>query len=175
MHQHLLTSKWVRDKYYISGNTLPNYGVLILSKVPSFFYEMPLPSKMGRSMLICEPLISYGNESIPSGVATVHLESGGEHDSIRKEQLKMCLSKLKESYNDNSILMGDFNFGDDKTELQSIIVEEGFNEISRDCGDSMGKKKGFERGWRPDKVLIPKDFEKWFSPKDIRTVGKFKL
>ena len=39
----------------------------------------------------------------------------------------------------------------------------------------MGKKKGFERGWRPDKVLTPKGFEKWFSSKDIRTVGKFPL
>jgi len=136
---------------------------------------MPLPSKMGRTMLICAPLISYGNENLPSVVATVHLESGGEHDTIRKEQLKMCLSKLRESYYDSSILMGDFNFGDDKEELQSIIVGEEFTEISRDCGDSMGKKKGFERGWRPDKVLTPKGFEKWFSPKDIRTVGKFKL
>jgi hypothetical protein len=51
--------------------------------------------------------------------------------------------------------MGDFNFGDDKEELQSIILEEEFAEISRECGDSMGKKKGFTRGWRPDKVLIP--------------------
>jgi hypothetical protein len=81
----LLTSSWVKDKYYISGNTLPNYGVLILSKFPSVFYEMPLPSKMGRTMLICAPLISYGNENLPNVVATVHLESGGEHDAIRKE------------------------------------------------------------------------------------------
>ena len=42
-------------------------------------------------------------------------------------------------------------------------------------GESMVKKKGFEKGWRPDKVLVPKGFEKWFTPKDIRTVGKFHL
>jgi len=71
--------------------------------------------------------------------------------------------------------MGDFNFGEDKLELQSIIEEQGFSEISRDCGESMAKKKGFEKGWRPDKVLVPKGFEKWFTPKDIRTVGKFHL
>ncbi len=92
----------------------------------------------------------------------MHLESGANNDAQRKEQLQMCLSILKESYQDKCIMMGDFNFGNDKTELQSIIVEEGYDEISRECGDSMGKSKGFERGWRPDKVFTPKGFEKWF-------------
>ena len=77
MHQHLLTNNHVREKYFISGNTLPNYGVLILSRFPCKFYEMPLNSKMGRSMLICQPIINYGYENLPTAVATVHLESGG--------------------------------------------------------------------------------------------------
>ena len=46
MHKHLLNSEFIRKKYHISGNTLPNYGVLILSKFPSHFFEIHLPSKM---------------------------------------------------------------------------------------------------------------------------------
>jgi exonuclease III len=81
MHKHLLCSEFIRAKYYISGNTLPNYGVLILSKFPSYFYEVHLPSKMKRSMIICEPLVANAQGCIPYAFATCHFESGGGDDS----------------------------------------------------------------------------------------------
>lgn len=77
MHQYLLTSETIRRKYFVSGNTLPNYGVLILSKYPAKYFEVPLPSGMGRSLLICEPA------NMPA-VATAHLESGSANSESRK-------------------------------------------------------------------------------------------
>jgi endonuclease/exonuclease/phosphatase family metal-dependent hydrolase len=115
MHQHLLPSAYIRKHFYISGNTLPNYGVLILTKFPSHFFEVPLfGTKMSRSLLVCEPLTILNSEhTSPFAVCTLHLESGAglSQQATRQEQLRMCLQKLKESYGERGfMLMGDFNF-----------------------------------------------------------------
>lgn len=73
MTQYILKAPFIRENYFISGNTISGYGVLILTKFPSHFYEVPLPTKMARSLLICEPL--KGDKLF--AIATVHLESGG--------------------------------------------------------------------------------------------------
>lgn len=41
------------NKYYISANTIPSYGVLILSKYPGIVQELKFKNltKMGRSLL----------------------------------------------------------------------------------------------------------------------------
>mmetsp|Transcript_19538 Transcript_19538/g.22735 ORF Transcript_19538/g.22735 Transcript_19538/m.22735 type:complete len:85 (-) Transcript_19538:497-751(-) len=45
----------IKKKYYISGNPIRGYGVLILSKLPAYFYEHKYEeSLMGRSLLVAE-------------------------------------------------------------------------------------------------------------------------
>ena len=150
MHRYLLPSEFIRKTYFVSGNTLPNYGVLILSKVPCNFFEVPLPSGMGRSMLVCETSNGFA-------VATVHLESGQSNGEARKTQLRTCLKILQGSF-ESSLLMGDCNFSTQHVDHQQIISDEGFNDCYLDLlkGEeewTMPPKKGFETGWRPDRVL----------------------
>ena len=37
----------------------------------------------------------------------------------------------------------------------------------------MARNKDYNKGWKPDKVVVPKEFK--FGVKDIRIVGKFPL
>ena len=58
---------------------------------------------MSRYIVVCEmPTAS---------IASVHLESGGDKETARMEQLKLSLDILNRSYiNQPVLLMGDFNF-----------------------------------------------------------------
>lgn len=108
MHQHLLPSETVRRKYFVSGNTLPNYGVLILSKYPAKYFEVPFESGMGRSLLICEPT------NMPA-VATAHLESGSGNAECRKLQLRFSLKRLADAF-EHVVFLGDCNFATSHTD-----------------------------------------------------------
>ena len=70
--------------------------------------------------------------------------------------------------------MGDFNFSSEVKDTYDIIGEQGFKEVGGDIiGETMARNKGYDKGWKPDKVVIPKGLQ--FEVKDIRIVGKFPL
>jgi len=102
----LLACPHIRNTYFISGNHINGYGVLIASKYPSLFYESPFPTLQGRSFLICEPIDGVNNK--PFAVGTVHLESGGPSGPVRIKQLKLAVEALSKVY--DHVIMGDFNF-----------------------------------------------------------------
>ena len=79
----------IRNRYYISGNKMKGYGILLLSKMPAKFYEHKFGnSSMGRSLLIAEAF--YMKDGIPQSfyVATSHLESLDGNAKTRNEQMK---------------------------------------------------------------------------------------
>lgn len=105
---------------------------------------------MGRSLIVCETPIA--------SIASVHLESGADKETARLEQLKVSLDLLNRAYSDQPVLlMGDFNFDNVQHPLMWSIVEEmGWEDAYRGNESSMCKKKSYTTGWRPDKILIPK-------------------
>lgn len=59
---------------FYSLNPLGRYGVMILTKHPCLFFEMPFhSSNMGRSLLIAEPINGINGQQMV--VATAHFES----------------------------------------------------------------------------------------------------
>mmetsp|Transcript_4015 Transcript_4015/g.3357 ORF Transcript_4015/g.3357 Transcript_4015/m.3357 type:complete len:187 (-) Transcript_4015:498-1058(-) len=49
------SNKTIREKYYISGNNISGYGILMLSKLPAYFFEFKFEtSRMERSLLVGE-------------------------------------------------------------------------------------------------------------------------
>ncbi len=103
-----LGQAWIREGYFttdMDGSTLSEYGVLILSRLPlNRITLMPLPSFMGRCLLLVETEIN----GVPLEVGTVHLESKRISARMRGLQLKKIFHFLKGM--PNVILMGDFNF-----------------------------------------------------------------
>ena len=79
----------IQNTYYVSGNKIQGYGVLILSKLPAYFYEYKFEeSLMGRSLLVAETWIN--NRTFLVG--TSHLESM-RSAPIRKIQMKIAEGK----------------------------------------------------------------------------------
>ena len=85
------------------------YGVMILSKYPCNFYELPFPSMMGRSLVVAEPI--GGIDGHRTLIATAHFESM-DSSKIRKLQMNAAFELMKGT---DFILMGDFNFDDSST------------------------------------------------------------
>ncbi|CDW71412.1 UNKNOWN [Stylonychia lemnae] len=169
---NLLQQKFLRQNYYVSGNFISGYGVMILSKFPCLIYEMPLPTLMNRTLLVAEPIGGLNGE--PLLIATAHLESGSIYGQIRKKQLQLCLDQIKIS--PNTIMMGDFNFDSTYDDQQAIIIENGFTDVFLDLNEgveqeSMLKNKHYTP-WRPDKVISQKINSNW-RPHNIQIVGKF--
>lgn len=104
----LLQQPWVRRNYVcsdISGKTFSRYGVIVLSRIPLTRIRIqPLPSFMGRKLVVAEALINHETWKI----GTVHLESQKQSKPIRRQQLNVIFRLLSRSQ--HSILMGDFNF-----------------------------------------------------------------
>ena len=76
----------IQKKYYVSGNNIWGYGVLILSKLPAYFYEFKFEeSLMGRSLLVAE--VNINDRTFL--VATSHLESM-RSAPIRKSQMEIA-------------------------------------------------------------------------------------
>jgi endonuclease/exonuclease/phosphatase family metal-dependent hydrolase len=75
--QAITLNKKIQETYYISGNPIQGYGVLILSKLPAYFYEYQYTtSMMGRSLLVAEVCINPKQGKTGTYyVATSHLES----------------------------------------------------------------------------------------------------
>lgn len=123
---------------------------------------------MGRSLIVCESPIA--------SIASVHLESGADKETARMEQLKLSLELLKRAYSDFPILlMGDFNFDNIQHLLMWSIVEEaGWEDTYKGFEPSMCKRKGYTTGWRPDKVLMPKESETFKRAAcEVHIIGRF--
>jgi tyrosyl-DNA phosphodiesterase 2 len=106
--EQILTADWVRAHYAISdhrGATVWPYGVLLLSRwTPQRLTLHPLPSEMGRKLLVAEWYLNGQR----SAVATVHLESKRASAPARAAQLAHIFPLLAPI--PHVILMGDFNF-----------------------------------------------------------------
>lgn len=161
----LLNEKWVREGYYVSGNSMRGYGVMVLSRYPFNFFEYPFRSFMGRSLLLGTGAMS-NVQSVT--IATAHFESANSAPS-RKAQLELTFEKLKNF--PNPILMGDFNF--DNPEEKKNLSEEYSDvwELLRQPDEeyhTMKPKPGLTP-WRPDKVLVYKTIK--IVPKTIKRIG----
>ena len=146
----LFQEEWARNRYFISGNIITSYGVMILSKWPCEFYQREFPTIMGRSLLICETLINQK----PLAVATVHLESLN-NAQCRVEQMRIAFEVL--NMFEDAMLMGDFNFDSSWTKEQTAI-DKNFDDIYLTLNDgvetfTMPKNPRFN-AWRPDKILL---------------------
>lgn len=98
----------IRDDYSLSDHELDRYpyGNMMLAKkgIDISFQFIPLPSEMGRKMLLAEATWTDGTRI---GVGNVHLESLSSRP-VREQQLQVCERVLRDY--DMSILCGDFNF-----------------------------------------------------------------
>jgi hypothetical protein len=66
----IFKEEFFRD-YYISGNSIKESSILILSKIPCKMYEYIYPTKMDRKLFYCEVHIN-GKKAV---FATAHQES----------------------------------------------------------------------------------------------------
>eukprot|EP00347_Sterkiella_histriomuscorum_P002487 403367959 len=174
----LLQNTTIRSTYFISGNHISGYGVLILSKYPSLFYEMPFCTLQGRSLLICEPLEGITQNQKNLLVGTMHLESNGPNFNIRIKQMQSAFEVMRDIGCLDHLFMGDFNFDSTSEDQHKVLIENGYYDVYLDLND--GKESGTMLGkkdlpqWRPDKIICLKDMPIW-KPKDIQIVGKFAI
>ena len=164
--QKILKNTIFREKYYISGNHIKGYGLLMASIYPVSFFEYPLSTSMKRTFICAK--YKFNDQNVIIG--GVHLESGMNKEK-RSDQLEMIFKILNKE--DISILMGDFNF--DNTEENNNIHQNFIdlwpflNNESSVGGHTMKIKKGLNP-WRPDKILMNKN--KIFNASKIKMLGK---
>jgi len=178
--QLILQEDWVKNHYYISdfsGSTFYSYGVIFLSKMPiNLLYLYPLPSIMGRNVLIAEFVVN--KQKILIG--TTHLESYPISATIRSSQLKEIFQLLNDS--NHSVLMGDFNFCSSWVENSTIDNRYlDFWEILRpdepghtedtDINTMRKNIKQKDKFVRFDRILIRSTDNMW-KPKTINRIGK---
>ncbi len=116
--------KWVRSYHKVGSNKgkLAPGGLYILSRFPvqQHLYKR-VPSHQGRGFLMA--LLKLHKKTL--AVGTVHLESPLKAGAIRVLQMKVAFSHLAKA--DESVLLGDFNFGDgeqpDTKALPNIYVD----------------------------------------------------
>jgi poly(A) polymerase len=105
----LLAEDWVRQGYTLSdgpaGDTVRPYGQLLLSRVPPDRLEQVRFSHSKRAIVA-----HFGALS----VAVVHLTSDRGRDALARRQGQ--LERLCAGLTGDSLLVGDFNFGDEHTE-----------------------------------------------------------
>lgn len=100
----LVENEWIKSHYYFSGNNITEYGLLILSKWPAYFYDFPFQNSwMNRSLLVAETV--FNGETFL--VSTSHLESLDNRHK-RAKQMNYIQNTLLKGF--DSIFMGDFNF-----------------------------------------------------------------
>jgi tyrosyl-DNA phosphodiesterase 2 len=106
--ERMLAQSWVRRDFVISdatGATFPDYGVVLLSRVPVHRFELyDLPTTMSRKLVLCR--LAAG--ALNLDVGAVHLESLKEFGMYREEQLRAIFRILEPR--ENAVLLGDFNF-----------------------------------------------------------------
>ncbi|CAD8046685.1 unnamed protein product [Paramecium sonneborni] len=113
--------KFIQQTYYITGNVIRDYGILILSKIkPIFISELPFNSQFGRTFLYMECQINEHSLII----GTSHLESMVYNEKARYEQLQCVYKELEKK--ENVIIMGDFNL---ETQKDEESISSGYNDL----------------------------------------------
>lgn len=102
---------WMKNGYWISGTHHQEIGVVMVSrlKVKKIFFH-PLPSKMGRRLLVAD----FG----PIIIANCHFESSGTGAEMREKQFEECWNFL--SGKEPFVLLGDFNCGPHAQEYSKL-------------------------------------------------------
>lgn len=160
--EQLVEKEWIREHYFVSdvsGETVLPYGVLMISRLPvSRFNLYYFPqSDMGRALMWAEfsmADVESGSSAEKLVVATSHLESLNHNAETRVTQMKAAFSLL--SVFENVLFVGDFNFGQDWEENQSIPKSymDVWPTIHKcDPGHTMPATKHYA-AWRPDRVLL---------------------
>jgi len=147
----LLSSDWVREKYYVSKVKVSRYFTVILSKIPCQFYYVDFITGMGRYLLYA----TFEVNGQSAAVATVHLESLSNQE-FRKDQLAVKFREL-EPY-PIAFIMGDFNlYGYSETRHFDPKYIDIWKFLKKDDpGYTMPRDEWFQ-AWRPDKVLMKKN------------------
>lgn len=119
--QFLMSLNWVQQNYFLSTNTIPLGGALILShKVllprPLFMHHT-WPTNMPRIFLTAKFEVQASVINNSFAVGCVHLESMSSQP-MREGQLRVCSQVLRSAK--RALLMGDFNISEKKEENCSI-------------------------------------------------------
>lgn len=166
----ILENQHIVNNYYISGNTINDYGLLMLSKWPVYFYEFPFENSwMNRSLLLAETMFN-GKTFL---VWTSHLESL-DNRLKRSKQIDYIQNTILKGY--DAIFMGDFNF-DFKWPDEYVSVDwDTYQDLWRTLKDSKDEDytmNGTSR-FRPaalDHIIISKNSQ--FIPDFIQRVGNY--
>jgi len=160
----------IRGKYYFSGNSITDYGLLILSKWPCYFYDFPFANTwMGRSLLVAETVFN-GKTFL---TWTSHLESL-DNKAKRREQTEYVQHNLL--YGFDSVFMGDFNFDFTWADESSNIDWKQYQDLWQQLKDEKEEwyTKNGTSHFKPvtlDHVLLSKSSQ--FKPKFIKRVGNY--
>jgi poly(A) polymerase len=133
----LIKEDWLKKKYLISdidGSTLDPYGVILLSSIPLETLTYFKYLEKSKPILFS----TFNLNGKPFGLAILHLPSDktAQCEKKREFQLKQAVGKLKDI--ENSIIMGDFNFGDEDQSYAKIY--ENWNDLWK---QKYPKSKGY--------------------------------
>jgi endonuclease/exonuclease/phosphatase family metal-dependent hydrolase len=124
---------------------------MILTKYPSKFLTVEFETRMGRSLLVAEPI--NGIEGKPVCVATAHFESLASA-RLRNSQMKTTFN-IFDQVKCDAIVCGDFNFDNSWPKEPEVFKSAGYEDIISqfdDQGFTMFPSGKF-KAWRPDKIL----------------------
>lgn len=142
--KQLLAEPWVQERYSITHKDQASLGVMkyatvMLSRLEVVSYSLhELPSFMDRKLITGQFKV-YGHQII---VGTVHLESELQVQS--RQQQMQCLHQWLGEKNLSYIIAGDFNFGTEAVENQSLEAYQWM--------DVWATKKRNEEGFTRDTV-----------------------
>lgn len=177
----ILQNQLIQENYYVSGNDINDYGLLILSKWPVYFYEFEFSNSwMGRSLLIAEvaykhpvALGEHNDDYKTFLISTSHLESL-DNKVKRSEQMEYIQKAVLSGH--DAIFMGDFNFDFSWKDEVSHIDWDCYLDIWRELKDT--SEDNFTMNgttqFKPvvfDHVLMSKSSN--FKPEYITRVGNF--
>lgn len=166
----LVQHEFIRENYYFSGNSISDYGLLILSKWPAYFYDFPFENTwMDRSLLVAETV--FNGETFL--VCTTHLESL-DNSKKRALQMKYIQHDVLKGY--DAIFMGDFNFDYKWPDERKNVDWKNFSDLwgcLRDSDEEDFTMNGTTR-FKPvvlDHVMLAKNSQ--FIPEFIQRVGNY--
>lgn len=126
----LLKEEWIKKKYLISdidGSTLDPYGVLLLSSIPLDSVIFKKFSEKSKPMV--SGFFKFNEKSF--GISILHLPSDKTNEPEKKREilLKQAIGILKEV--ENTLIVGDFNYGEKEEYLYSPIYQDTYKDLYR--------------------------------------------
>jgi endonuclease/exonuclease/phosphatase family metal-dependent hydrolase len=144
----LLEEPWLRSAYVISDvQMVQTYDVVLISRAPvRRMTTLPLPSDMGRRLLVAE--LACGLV-----VGCVHLESMRDYARARATQLGLIQAFLRDS--PDTVLVGDMNFAPEDA-LESDAIDADVLDVwpalhPADPGWSVDSVRNEMRAWAQGK------------------------